>query len=65
MCESKFLGYNGEHRLLKPLIRKNGEFVKVSLKEAIARAAEISRRSKLSNLVWLEFNKLRGHTRRS
>jgi formylmethanofuran dehydrogenase subunit B len=41
ICESKFLGYNGEHRLLKPLIRKNGEFVEVSFKEAIARAAEI------------------------
>ncbi|MGQ9743857.1 MAG: formylmethanofuran dehydrogenase subunit B [Candidatus Bathycorpusculaceae bacterium] len=41
MCESKFLGYNSEHRLLKPLIRKNGELVKASLKEAIGRAAEI------------------------
>jgi formylmethanofuran dehydrogenase subunit B len=40
MCESKFLGYNG-HRLLKPLIRRNGEFVKVSLGEAIKKAAEI------------------------
>ncbi|NWG10884.1 formylmethanofuran dehydrogenase subunit B [Candidatus Bathyarchaeota archaeon] len=41
MCESKFLGYNGEHRILKPLIRKNGEFVKTSVKEAVKRAAEI------------------------
>lgn len=41
LCESKFLGYNGEHRLLKPLVRKNGEFVNVSVKEAIGRAAEI------------------------
>jgi len=41
MCESKFLGYNSEHRLLKPLIRKNGELVKASLKEAIGRTAEI------------------------
>jgi formylmethanofuran dehydrogenase subunit B len=41
MCESKFLGYCGEHRLLKPLIRKNGKFVKVPLKEAITKAAEI------------------------
>jgi formylmethanofuran dehydrogenase subunit B len=41
MCESKFLGYNGEHRLLKPLIRKDGELVKTSWKEAIGRAAEI------------------------
>jgi formylmethanofuran dehydrogenase subunit B len=41
MCESKFLGYYSEHRLLKPLIRKNGELVKVSIKEAIGKAAEI------------------------
>jgi formylmethanofuran dehydrogenase subunit B len=41
MCESKFLGYNSEHRVLKPLIRKNGKFVKVSLKEAISETAEI------------------------
>ena len=41
MCESKFLGYNSEHRLLKPLIRKNGKLVKTSWKEAIGRAAEI------------------------
>jgi formylmethanofuran dehydrogenase subunit B len=41
MCESKFLGYCGEHRLLKPLIRKRGKFVKVPLKEAITKAAEI------------------------
>jgi formylmethanofuran dehydrogenase subunit B len=40
MSESKFLGYNG-HRLLKPLIRKSGELVKASVKEATARAAEI------------------------
>jgi formylmethanofuran dehydrogenase subunit B len=39
MCESKFLGYSG-HRLLKPLIRKNGKLVKVSLGEAIKKAAE-------------------------
>ena len=41
MCESKFLGYNSEHRFLKPLIRKNGKLVKVSLSEATTRAAEI------------------------
>ncbi len=41
MCESKFLSYNGEHRLLKPLVKKNGKFVKVSLKEAIRKTAEI------------------------
>jgi len=40
MCESKFFGYNG-HRLLKPLIKKNGKQVQVSFKEAIHGAAEI------------------------
>lgn len=41
MCESKFLGYSSEHRLLKPLIRKNGELVRASFKDAIRKAAEI------------------------
>lgn len=41
MCESKFLGYDGEHRILKPLCRKNGELVEVSIDEAIRKAAEI------------------------
>ncbi len=37
---SKFLNYN-KHRNTKPLIRKNGELVEVSLEEAIERSAEI------------------------
>jgi len=41
MCESKFLSYNSEHRLSKPLIRRNGKLVRASLREAIKRAAEI------------------------
>jgi formylmethanofuran dehydrogenase subunit B len=41
VCESKFLGYKSEHRVKKPLIRKNGEFVEASLDEAIHKAAEI------------------------
>lgn len=40
MCESKFQSYTA-HRLLKPLMRKNGKLVQVSLKEALTRAAEI------------------------
>jgi formylmethanofuran dehydrogenase subunit B len=40
MSESKFLSYS-DHRLLKPLIRKNGELVEASLKEATKKAAEI------------------------
>jgi formylmethanofuran dehydrogenase subunit B len=41
MCESKFLGYKSEHRTRTPLIRKDGELVKVSIGEAVHRAAEI------------------------
>jgi len=41
MCESKFLGCNSEHRILKPLARKNGELVETSLEEAIEEAAGI------------------------
>jgi formylmethanofuran dehydrogenase subunit B len=40
MSESKFLGYSG-HRILKPLVRKNGELVETSFREAIRKAAEI------------------------
>ncbi len=40
MCETKFLNYC-EHRLLKPLVRKNGELVKTSFKEALEKAAKI------------------------
>jgi formylmethanofuran dehydrogenase subunit B len=40
MCESKFFGYAG-HRLLKPLLRKNGELMEVTFKEAVSRAAQI------------------------
>ena len=40
MCESKFSGYSG-HRMLKPLIKRNGQLVQVSLKEAVTAAAEI------------------------
>jgi formylmethanofuran dehydrogenase subunit B len=41
MCESKFLGYKGEHRTRTPLIRKDGKLVPVSMEEAIHKAAEI------------------------
>jgi len=40
MGESKFLGY-ATHRPLKPLIRKNGRLVEVTLSEAIKKSAEI------------------------
>lgn len=45
MSESKFLGYNN-HRLLKPLVRKNDELVRASTKEATARAAGILAKAK-------------------
>jgi formylmethanofuran dehydrogenase subunit B len=41
MCEAKFLGYYGEHRILKPMIRKNGNLVDVSIEDAVRRASEI------------------------
>jgi len=41
MCESKFLSHNSEHRVRKPLIRKNGELVEASMEEAVKKAAEI------------------------
>jgi len=41
MCESKFLGYKGEHRTKTPLIRKDGKLVPVSMDEAVHKAAEI------------------------
>ena len=41
LCESKFLGYKGEHRIKTPLIRKDGKLVPASLDEAIHKAAEI------------------------
>ncbi|MCW4008328.1 MAG: formylmethanofuran dehydrogenase subunit B [Candidatus Bathyarchaeota archaeon] len=41
LCESKFLGYKGEHRIKTPLIRKDGKLMPVSLDEAIHKAAEI------------------------
>ena len=40
MCESKFLGYSN-HRLLKPLIRRNGALVEVPFGEALSKASEI------------------------
>jgi len=40
MSESKFLGYH-EHRITKPLIRKDGKLVETSFREATEKAAEI------------------------
>ncbi len=43
---AKFLSANDiEHRLLKPMVRKNGELVEVTLEEAIDKAAEILRKA--------------------
>jgi formylmethanofuran dehydrogenase subunit B len=40
MSESKFLNYN-THRLLTPLIRRNGQLVQTTYKEALTQAAQI------------------------
>ena len=41
VCEAKYLGYKSKHRIRQPLIRKDGELVPTSMKEAIHRAGEI------------------------
>ena len=41
ICESKFIGYRGEHRVLKPKIRQNGKLVDTTLQEAVKKSAEI------------------------
>jgi formylmethanofuran dehydrogenase subunit B len=41
MSESKFLNYNGDHRIRKPLVRKNGKLVEASFQETVEKAAEI------------------------
>lgn len=45
MSESKFMEYNGRHRILKPMIREKGQLIEASLRTAIARAAEILARA--------------------
>lgn len=40
LCESKFLGHS-RHRLLKPLIRKDGKLTETTFKLALAKAGEI------------------------
>ncbi len=41
VCEAKYLGYKSEHRIRQPLVRKDGNFVPVSMDEAVHKAAEI------------------------
>jgi formylmethanofuran dehydrogenase subunit B len=41
MSEAKFLSYNAGHRILKPLIKKNGKHVPVSIDAAVAKAARM------------------------
>jgi formylmethanofuran dehydrogenase subunit B len=41
VCEAKFIGYKGEHRIHTPLMRKEGKFVPVSMEEAVHKSAEI------------------------
>jgi formylmethanofuran dehydrogenase subunit B len=41
LSNAKFLNFNNELRILKPLLRKNGELVPVSFEEALHKSAEI------------------------
>lgn len=41
LSNAKFLGFATEHRVRKPLIRKEGRLVEVSLEEAVHKSAEI------------------------
>ncbi|MCW4010356.1 MAG: formylmethanofuran dehydrogenase subunit B [Candidatus Bathyarchaeota archaeon] len=42
VCEAKMIhGYNSEERILKPMIRKDGKLVPVTMDEAIHKAAQI------------------------
>jgi formylmethanofuran dehydrogenase subunit B len=41
VCEAKFLGYKGEHRIHSPMIRKESKLVPVSMDEAVHAAAEV------------------------
>ncbi|MCW4005229.1 MAG: formylmethanofuran dehydrogenase subunit B [Candidatus Bathyarchaeota archaeon] len=42
VCEAKMVhGYNSEERILKPLIRKDGKLVPVTMDEAVTKAAQI------------------------
>jgi formylmethanofuran dehydrogenase subunit B len=43
---AKFLNFNNEHRILKPLMRKNGELVQVSFEDALHKSAEILAKAK-------------------
>ncbi len=41
VCEAKFIGYKGEHRIKTPLMRKDGKLVPVNMDEAVHAAAEV------------------------
>jgi formylmethanofuran dehydrogenase subunit B len=41
ICEAKFIGYRGEHRIKTPLMRKDGKLVPVPMDEAVHAAAEV------------------------
>ena len=41
VCEGKFIGYKGEHRIRTPMIRKGGKLAPSSMEEAVRKAAEI------------------------
>ncbi len=41
LSNAKFLNFNNEHRIHKPMARKDGELVEVSIEEAVHRTAQI------------------------
>ena len=41
LSQAKFLNFNNEHRIKKPLVKKNGKLTEVSFEEAIQKSAEI------------------------
>jgi formylmethanofuran dehydrogenase subunit B len=41
LSQAKFLNFNNTHRIQKPMVRKEGKLVEVSLEDAVNRAAQI------------------------
>ncbi len=55
VCEAKMVhGYKSEERILKPMIRKDGKLVEVSMDEAIKKAAQILTEAKFPLLFGWE-----------
>ena len=65
VCEAKMVhGYKSEERILKPMIRKEGKLVPVSMDEAVHKAAQILTDAKYPLAVRLEQLNQRSTTHR-